>query len=257
MLKKPMSIFVIVICILGIILGLYWNSFSKIESTKVVNGKIVETVYGVGILQSHQIYRLKLGIISSIEEFFVKEGTLVQKGQNLLRLADGLLIKAPFKGTVTSLPYKLGETIFPQAEILTLIDLTDLYVRVGIEQEGALKVKPGQKVKFSFSTLPEQVCEGEVASIVPQDVGFIAFINAPKFPTGAIHGMSADVSIELSEPHNATLVPYHAVIGNKLIIKEGIFRRKKVDVVTGITDGKFIEIISPKFSPDTDIIIPK
>ena len=97
----------------------------KIHPSK---GDVIEAVYGLGIIKSENNYNARAAILSSVKEFYVTEGQEVTKGQKLFLTDQGSVYAAPFSGKVTSIPVPVGENLFPQTVILSLIDLNHLYL---------------------------------------------------------------------------------------------------------------------------------
>ncbi len=117
-------------------------------------GPMVESVYGIGTVTARHTYDLKLGVMDTLKKLYIDEGAAVKKDDPLVSFVDNHLIRAPFDGVVTSLPYKEGETIFPQLSVLTLTDLKNPYVVVSLEQSGAIPVRDGQKSFPEFRKSP-------------------------------------------------------------------------------------------------------
>lgn len=206
-------------------------------------GSIVESVYGVGTVVSSKVYRLRLAIPTSVRKLWVKSGDTVAQGAPLV-LTDNTLnpFKAPFHGVITSLPVYEGENVAPQATLLTLMDLSDLYVEVALEQQAAIQVKLGQKARMSFESLRGQTLDGKVKAIFPNEGQFLVHIDVNELPTGILPGMTADVSIEAARKQNVLLVPANAVTnGHVTLMREG--KKIKTPVTIGLMDSESAEII--------------
>lgn len=157
--------------------------------------KSVEAVYGLGTVTAENAFHLKSGITTQIKKIFVKEGDLVRSGDPLVSLDDSGIQSAPFDGTITALPYKIKENVFPQTIIVSLIDLKHLYILVALEQQAALFVKRGQIARLSFDNLRDHLLTGVVRAIYPSDGQFLVRIDVAQFPSGILPGMTADVAI--------------------------------------------------------------
>jgi len=70
------------------------------------------------------------GVLNAL---YVKEGDTVKKGDPLIKIDDSVF-PAPFDGTVTFLPYKIGEIVYPQSSALSLVDLRDRYLVVSLDR---------------------------------------------------------------------------------------------------------------------------
>lgn len=205
-------------------------------------GVIAETVYGIGTVTANRSYQLKPGLTSTIAAVYVKEGDRVRKGDRLLDL-DRVTFRAPFDGTVTYLPNKVGETVFASAAVLQLVDLSDRYLLVSLEQQGALKIRPNQKVRVSFDSIRQQSYEGKVVSIYSQNSNFFARIDVANMPSEILPGMTADVAIVVRERANALVVPVAAVDQGQVWVAGSLKIPSAVKVKIGIIDSEWAEIV--------------
>src|SRR3989344_1552320 len=161
--KSKRTVVVFVTAVAAVVAaGVTWLQLSSgsAETVQVQRGNIVEAVYGLGTVTANQSYQVKLGVTGTITAVYVTEGDTVEKGKPLVNIDSGATFKAPFSGTVTSAPFKLGETVYSQTPIVTLINLKDCYVLASLEQESALRVRAGQSARISFETLRGQIFQG-------------------------------------------------------------------------------------------------
>lgn len=235
---------------------LFNQRFEATEDAEIRTGEIAEAVYGLGTVTAKQSYQLKLGVNSVIRELFVDEGESVVKGQPLVQLNEGQLFKAPFAGVVTSVPFKAGELVYPQTPIITVMNLKDRYVVVGLEQEGALRIRSGQVAKMSFETLRGTVYRGKVSTLYPGDGQFLVRIEIPDLPDEVIPGMTGDVAIEISRKEKATLVPLGA-IQSGLVYKKSGRSYKKTKISIGAVDGRWAELLAGDLKPGDRIRVPQ
>jgi macrolide-specific efflux system membrane fusion protein len=207
----------------------------------IVRGNITQSVYGIGTVTTNRSFQLMPGVIGTIDGIFVQEGETVKKGQKLLSI-DRVLYHAPFAGTVTMLADKVGENVFATVPVFSLVDLNDRYVVVSLEQQGALRVKPGQIVKLSFDTIRESNFDGTVTSIYSNATGYLARIDIANLPARVLPFMTADVAITLLTHQNVLLIPVATLEDGKYVwVKRGI--PKRVEVKIGIVDKDVAEVI--------------
>ncbi|MFL5785591.1 MAG: efflux RND transporter periplasmic adaptor subunit [Bacteriovoracaceae bacterium] len=218
-------------------------------------GNIVEGVYGIGTVIANQSFQVHVGVTNIVRDIFVKEGDSVKKNQPLISL-DGSLVRAPFDGVITSLPSKVGEVVFIQSNILTLTNLLDRFLVVSLEQEGAIRVKRGQKARLSFESIRETTYDGTVQSVYAQGGNFLARIDIAGLPPQILPGMTADVAIGISEHKNVLLAPTSALEAGVVYLKEKL-GTKKIPVKVGITDGIMAEIISGDLKAGDQLLIRK
>lgn len=248
--KISIPILIFVVIVIGFSSTFLFENEKRVEPR---TGPIIEAVYGLGTVVSRKIFHLKIGVISSISKLYVKEGDLVKSG-TLLADLEGNVFRAPFTGTITSLPFKVSESVFPQVPIMTMEDMKDLYIVVSLEQQAALRVKKDQNARVIFESLRGQKFIGKVRTIFPSEGQFIVHIDMDNLPPEILPGMTADVAIEIGKKENALLIPLGSISGGKVhLVRDG--HTKKVEVQIGIVDGEWAEVVSGDVKP-TDKIIP-
>lgn len=224
-------------------------------SEPIQKGPIVESVYGIGTVTATRSFQLKLGVTGTIRRLYVKEGDQVKRNQTLMDL-DGVPFNAPFDGTITLLPFKVGETVFPQSVALSLVDLQDRYALVTLEQQAALRVRRGQKAKLSFDSLREEAYDGLVEAIYSNDNNFFVRIGIAGLPPQILPGMTADVAIGISEHRDALIVPVAAIDAGKVYVRRGL-GTTTIAVKTGIVDGARAEIVEGDLREGERVVIRK
>jgi HlyD family secretion protein len=79
-----------------------------------------------------------------------------------------LIVKAPFDGTVATRAAEPGEVVVAGTALITLIDLSKVYLR-GFVPEGEIgKVKVGQSARIYLDSNPKQAVDAYVSRIDPQ-----------------------------------------------------------------------------------------
>jgi HlyD family secretion protein len=81
---------------------------------------------------------------------------------------DDLTVKAPFDGTIVTRVAEPGEVVVPGTPIVTLVDLTRVYLR-GFIPEGRIgEVKVGQPARVYLDSDPDKPIEAYVSRIDPE-----------------------------------------------------------------------------------------
>lgn len=217
-------------------------------------GRIIDAIYGIGTVAANRSFALKPGVIGTLTDLYVKEGDVVKKGERLAQV-DSTLYRAPFDGVVNYLPFKVGENVFQQIPILVVTDLTNRYMVVNLEQQGALRVRPGQKAKLSFDTLRQRNYDGVVQSVYSYATNFIARIDVSQLPPEILPDMTADVAIVIGERDNVLLAPIPALDGDSVWVKRGQELPRRVPVKTGIVDDRMAEIIEGDVNEGDQLLI--
>jgi multidrug efflux pump subunit AcrA (membrane-fusion protein) len=203
---------------------------------------------------------MNIGIIERIEKNNYTSqqqqnlDNLRQEHQNTLQDYENLLEQ--INGTVTSISYKDGELVAPQAEVVTVTNLEHLFLEVSLEQQSILRVKKDQPVYISFESLRNEKCEGLVTSVYPRENQFIVRIELKKWPLGVLPGMTADVAILVGKKSNALLIPINSIFAGQVTrIRHN--KKERVPVKLGIIDGEWGEVVSDNILETDELIIRK
>lgn len=231
--------------------------YQKFDVVNPQIATVVDSVYGLGSIKSHKVFHARVALTTLMEKMYVKEGQWVSKGTPLFRLSEGAIIYAPFDGEVSHVAVQNSEMVYAQKDILIMQDLKELYVEVNLEQQGAVKIKKNMKAILSFDNLSNRVIDGLVTAILPYEDKFIIQVSSEKLPDGLLPAMSVDVTFTIAIKENAVLLPMKTVINGHVVKFNKDKTQERIKVVTGIQDGNYVEILSPKFNPDDQIIINK
>lgn len=213
-------------------------------SPPLSRGAIIESVYGIGTVRAAHSFELKTGVGATIERLYIQEGDTVKRGQRLVQLSGVGTFTAPFDGTITFLPYKVGETVFAQAAILQLVDMRDRYLVVSIEQRGALRVRAGQEARLSVEGMREQSYRGTVEAVYSRGNEFLVRIDVSQLPPQVMPQMTADVAIGIATRKDVIVIPVNALHEGKVYVKRDGGKPRAVDVKLGIVDGEMAEVIA-------------
>lgn len=237
---------VAVVVVLGVsAFAVYSINKNKSQSRQKIvrQGEITEAIYGLGTVEPKQKFSFKVGVPKNVRKVFVAEGDVVRKGQNLLSFDDGISVTSLIDGTVTNLPYKIGENVFTDQPVVTVENLRDLYLEARLDQQGALRVKKGMVAKISFENLRQQVFEGKIDSLYPSQGLFVARILVDALPEEILPGMTADVAIQVATKKDVLLVPIMA-LNNGQVVRAGTGGDEKINVKVGIMDNEYAEVLS-------------
>jgi len=218
------------------------------------HGEIVEAIYGMGKVKTNKKYDVKVGVLTHVQQIFVKEGDQIKKGAPMIQFNDSGVFRAPFDGTVTRVTFNVFDSVPPQAAALTIEDLSDKYIEVSLEQEGALRVEKGQSAEVIFESVRGEKFTGVVDAIFPKDDEFLAHIKVDSLQENVLPGMTADVSIEVGKHEKALLVPVAGLSNGQLIVKRD-GKKIKVQVTVGGVDGDWAEITDGNILESDEVLI--
>lgn len=248
------GIVILALLILAVLVKKYFSDKAYVKVSPQL-GDITESIYGLGKVKAHQTFQIKLGVVSTVQKIYVKEGDIVKKDQPLIKLDTGTLFKAPFDGTITLISVHEGETASPQVTLLRLENLKDRYIELSLEQEGILRVKKSQQTKVTFESMRGEVLSGTVHSIFPREDEFIANVYVNNLPENILPGMSADVAIEVGKV-SGTLIPFKAVRNGAItVVRDG--KTQKIKVEVGLIDGLSAEIKGGELKNTDEVLVPK
>jgi len=161
-------------------------------------------------------------------------------------------ILASQDGVVDSLNVREGMYVKPDTELLTLADLSSIWLLVDIFERQADWVAAGQPAEVSLGYLPGRLWEGEVEfvypTIDPMTRTLQARLRFDNLDEALKPDMYADVRIYASPKDAVLSIPREALIktGNServiVALGEGKFRPQEVNA--GIESGDFVEVIS-------------
>ena len=164
-------------------------------------------------------------------------------------------------GTVTSLPYDVGETVSEQTPIATIGNLTDLEIVTYVPERFAGSVNVGLKAKVTLDAFPAEIFTAtvtEVSPVLDASSRTVEVTLAPDARDSRIRaGMFASVRIITREVAGvvavlpAALTTYYDtdVI---YVVENGVAVRR--EVVTGMSSSDAVQIISGVKEGETVVI---
>ncbi|MBE3127297.1 MAG: efflux RND transporter periplasmic adaptor subunit [Candidatus Atribacteria bacterium] len=159
-------------------------------------------------------------------------------------------IIAPIGGRVTSIAVSSGEMVAPSLPLLSIIDVSRIFVKVGISEKDISKIKEGQKMSLEIDAFPEEKFQGEVVSKgvavdqISKTLEVKIEILQPEvdIPVGVF--ARGDILVKTNQ--DVLIIPSSALTRKQdgiyvYAVEEGIARQK--EVVLGIIQGERIEIL--------------
>lgn len=260
------------------------------KTAKVTKGTINSALSATGIVVSANQVDLNFDYPGELTSLAVAVNSQVTAGQELATLdptdtkIGEQILTSPIDGTVIQISAKVGEQIgsasgttsgttstaqattggqggtastssasIQTSGLMTVADLKNLQVKMGIDQADIAKVAVGQAVKITLDAISDKEFSGNVAFIDPiptnnQNVITYTVYATLSNPDSAIRlGMSADVKLNLGKNENVLIVPNLAVKtveGKKVVSKivDGV--PTDINVEVGLSDEENTEIVS-------------
>lgn len=148
------------------------------------------------------------------------EANLLAAGSALTVAAKALRdtrIRTPFPGLISRSYIDLGKMVQPGQALYHVVDLSVIKATISLPQDVISYVKPGSGAQVTVSALGGQTFEGRLEFISPQadeaSGSFAAEIHFPnQHKSGVRAGMTAKVTLFISDPQNRITVPREALI---------------------------------------------
>lgn len=241
--------------VIGIASGMLYYRKGRSETAAPKRGDIIEAIYALGKVKARRQFEIKVGILSTVEKVYVREGNQVEAHAPLIKMTDSGIFRAPFEGIVTLVAVDEGEPAAPNIPVLRLDDESDKYIEVSLEQQGALRVQKGQRAEIVFESLRGEKLQGRVASLFSRNDEFLAHIEVDGgLNANVLPGMTADVAITIGNHANALLIPVSAVNNGYVIaVRDG--KRRKIPVQIGAIDGQMAEVIGGDVTESDQVVI--
>lgn len=251
--KLKKKLFIIVILVLLIVIGIF-TFYKKKAATwqPVKQAPVISAVYGLGTVEANKVFNLATGLTSYIQQIYVDLGDHVHQNQPLVRYRDGQIIRSPFAGVVTDKMSNVDEIVTPQTNVLTVTDLSDLYLLVNLDQDSLLKLNQIKSVRINFEALPHQVFSGTVKAIYSHDNNFYVRIIPQQLPAKILPGMTADVALITNSQHNSILIPLAAIKQGKVMYKLGQ-QKTTVSVQIGVQQDGWGQLLSNNIPADAKV----
>lgn len=174
--------------------------------------------------------------------------------------ADGTItIKAPIAGTIADRDVTLGQSAQDAGAVLmTIVDNRTVLATANIFEKDLSQVSPGQRVRITVASLPDQIFEGQittVGSVVDGETRVVPVQAELDNAQGTLKpGMFASLEVLTESTSEAVMaIPQSAVVeasGQTLVFVRNGNAFEPIDVTLGRTAGDQVEVISGLFEGD-------
>jgi len=155
-------------------------------------------------------------------------------------------------GFVSQLNVREGAHVMPQTEMMSLVDLSNIWMDGQIFEDQISWVKVGDKAEARFPAFPGRIWRGEVDYIYPQVNSITRAVNVRfRFDNPGIvlkPNMYAYIRLNTKSLHNVISIPLEALIRasqhDYVVIALGDGRFDVSTVVSGIESGDQVQILS-------------
>lgn len=229
------------------------------EGERVKKGDFLFDVYSPKLVNAQEELVTALGtgnkgLIRATKERLSALGisaSQIKKLQQDKKVKQHISIYAPQDGVVSDLPVREGMFVKPSQKVMTLGDLSSVWLLAEVFERQSQWVEVGQTAEVSLSYIPGKTWEGKVEYIYPS--------LDPKTRTLKVRlrfenpgellkpNMYANVKIYGGAKENTIVIPLEGLIrtgrDERVIIDLGEGRFEARDVKAGIESGNYVEIL--------------
>ncbi|MEA1890467.1 MAG: efflux RND transporter periplasmic adaptor subunit [Pseudomonadota bacterium] len=175
----------------------------------------------------------------------------IDKLRKTRKVKQTVTFRAPQDGIVTSMNTPQGMFVKPATRIMSLVDLSKVWVQVEVFEQQAGWVKEGQPAEISLSFLPGQIWQGDVVYVYPElDKKTRTLRVRLQFdnPDESLKpNMYADVKLYSGIKQDVLFVPREAIINSgrmtRVLVAKEVGKFYAREVKTGIESGEYTEIL--------------
>lgn len=232
----------------------------KTVGEAVKKDQVIMQLYSPALVNAQEEYLIALGSNnqSLINASYKKLQTLHISEQQIERLKESQRVEqlvdiySHQAGIVTALNVREGMRVTPETEMMSLVDLSSIWIIAQVFEAQANWVKVGELAEARLSAIPEKIWKGEVEYVYPQVDPTTRTLKV-RFRFNNQDGtlkpnMYANITLFAEPKQNVLSIPLEALIrssqGNRVIValRDGRFQARTV--TTGIESGDKIEILS-------------
>ncbi len=214
---------------------------------------ITNTISSSGEVKSALEETITLHTGYYFSEIYFEENEAIVEGEKIIKYTNGTYLTAPYACVITQvqLPETGGKCSSQHS--ITMQSVDSLIMTMQIEEEQLANVSVGQEAQIQVKVLEDKIYSGyitKVSSSATYSGGNASFSVAVEFPNDGLMkiGMSAICSILLEKAEDVVVVPIEAVQTQNgksyvTVVQEN-GTSKQIQVITGIQNDAYIEIIS-------------
>jgi macrolide-specific efflux system membrane fusion protein len=233
------------------------TSTGRVEEIFVKEKDIVKKGDIVALVSSEE----RVALIDSARDLSAKER---KKWENVYKCKP---IRAPIDGTVIVICMEPGQTI-PSDKPTIMVVADDLMVFADIDETDLKHIGVGRRLSMSLDAYPDEKFEGIIEYVayeshVENNVTVYGIQITPlSRPKVFRVGMSVIITVPVESKKDAMSLPSIFITDKEqkktVIVKTGTVKKpifEVREVITGITDGKFTEIVSGLDVSETVVIL--
>ncbi len=287
--KKIITI-IVVIVVIGVILRLTLvrretgikmeKTLPSVEVNIVKKGDVQKTCTLIGTLIADKTVQVLPEAIGRVTKLFVKEGSYVQKGDKIIGVRNETVgfefeeayVTAPINGTIAKVLVDVGSTIAPQVPVVIIVDVSKIKASFNVPEIDARYCKLNTPITISVDAIPDKIFTGyitEISPVVdPLTKTVVVKAGIERGSNVLKPGMTARVSIKLSEKKGVIVVPQDALIDNSVFvvkndstaerrtIKIGLMGDESVEITEGLQENELVVVLGQQRLAGGEKVVP-
>ncbi|MCK5395699.1 MAG: efflux RND transporter periplasmic adaptor subunit [Gammaproteobacteria bacterium] len=235
------------------------NLVVESEGDRFKKGELLFDVYSPKLVNAQEELLTALtsknkGLIRASKERLIALGiskAQIKQLQRSRKVKQNISVYAPQDGVVSDLPVREGMFVSPSMKVMTLGDLSSVWLLAEVFERQSAWVEVGQSAEVNLSYIPGKTWQGKVEYIYPS--------LDPKTRTLKVRlrfdnpgellkpNMYANVKIFGGAKENTIVIPLEGLIRTgreqRVIVALGEGRFEAREVIAGIESGNYVEIL--------------
>jgi cobalt-zinc-cadmium efflux system membrane fusion protein len=186
-------------------------------------------------------------------------------------ISSSVALVSPISGFITSANVKIGKFVSPSDVLFEIVNSDKLLLELTLFEKDAEKVSKGQMIHFFINNESEQheAVIYQTGKSINADKTYKVYADVPGVCKNVLPGMYVNAVIEASK-NNVTALPTESIVSfddkdyififekNKMENDQGFTEYRIIEVLKGVSDGGYTEVILPQgFEIETSIIVVK
>lgn len=230
----------------------------KSEGERVKKGQLLFEVYSPELVNAQEEYLQALAtgsrrLLPASRDRLVALGISnkqIDKLHKQRKVEQYVQVYAPQDGIIDKLNVREGMFVMPQKEVMSLADLSSIWLLAEVFEKQADWIKDGQSADVTLAYLPGRKWEGEVEyiypSLNPKTRTLKVRLHFDNLDESLKPNMFANVTIYAGPKSEIIVIPREALIrtggDERVILSMGNGRFQPRKVVAGIESGDWVEI---------------
>lgn len=253
--KSPVKWIVLIVVVLALAAGTLMSpkNSAVYSETQVARGEISTTYSFTGSLSAARTQNVMAAAADRVKNVYVEVNQQVEKGDRLVRLMSGEVVKAEIDGEVVSLSVEEDDMVAAGSPLAVIMDLSSMEAEIFVDEYDAGAIETGREVSVTVNALDVTV-PGTIGSFSKQAVsmGTMAAYMASvelEAPQKALPGMQVEVKMLNEKAEDTLLLKVDALQFDEenqvyVLTKTDEGEYEQVYIETGINDGSMVQIIS-------------